>query len=189
MDYYSLHTKERIGQMLKKIYPYRYILLFSLLSLLVMGFIFQNSLQNSAASNNLSDKVAAEIKPIVDPDAHITVSRFQFFVRKLAHGVEFCVLGASLCALMYSIQSAERKKCRVFMTLFLALATAVTDEYIQSFTGRTSSVDDIIIDFSGAVCGMILLSLFVIFAEKLRCRVRLRKARSKETVKNSSEPL
>ena len=154
--------------MIKKIATYRFILLFSLLSVLIMGFIFSNSLQDSASSNSVSDSVASGVKPLVDPSEKIDLPQFQIIIRKLAHAIEFCALGASLGGLMYSIHRAEKQRCRVFMILFWALGTATADEYIQSFTGRTSSVEDILIDFSGAVVGIILASLAVIVTNKIR---------------------
>ena len=45
--------------------------------------------------------------------------------------------------------------------LFFALLCAVADEFLQSFTGRTSSVRDVLIDFGGALCGMLLTMLVV----------------------------
>jgi len=154
--------------MIKKLTPYRFILLFFLLSVLIMGFIFSNSLQDGTSSISVSDSIASGVKPLVDPSEKIDFSKFQMIIRKLAHAIEFCALGASLGGLMYSIQQAEKQRCRVFMILFWALGTATADEYIQSFTGRTSSVEDIIIDFSGAVVGIILTSLAVIVINKVR---------------------
>ena len=56
---------------------------------------------------------------------------------------------------MVSLKSVLRRY-PVFMILFCLLSTAVVDEFIQSFTGRTSNVKDILIDFSGAVVGVLL---------------------------------
>lgn len=55
-------------------------------------------------------------------------------------------VGFARGALMYSIYNVFRRY-PVFIALFILLSTAVIDEYIQSFTGRTSSVKDILIDF------------------------------------------
>jgi len=153
----------------------RFVLIFSFLSLCVMGFIFYNSLQGSVASNAISTQISEEIQTVVDPNQKMKSWFFHIIIRKLAHGVEFCALGVSLGALMYSIQRAEQKKCRIFMILFLSLAIAVTDEYIQSFTGRTSMVEDIIIDFSGAICGIILVSLALIIINKIQRHITRKK--------------
>lgn len=67
-------------------------------------------------------------------------------VRKLAHFTEFCVLG-----LLLKAQWAERRSTA---PLLLALLAALTDETIQRYTGRTSSVLDVWLDFSGAVAGV-----------------------------------
>ena len=38
--------------------------------------------------------------------------------------------------------------------LLCVLAVAVLDEFLQGFVGRTSLVSDIVLDFSGALCGI-----------------------------------
>ena len=58
----------------------------------------------------------------------------------------------------------------IALCLFLLLAVAVIDEYIQSFTGRISSVKDILIDFGGGVTGLGLVSLAVLFHRLWRNR-------------------
>ena len=63
---------------------------------------------------------------------------------------------------MYSIVSAvyDVPAGGVFFPISCTLFTAVTDEFIQSFTGRGSSVRDVMLDFSGALTG-ILLTVFL----------------------------
>lgn len=141
--------------MIQKLHKHRFILLFLMLSLLITAFIFHNSLQDSQTSNAMSSSVAEVVKPIIDPDNQVEEKAFHKITRKLAHGVEFCILGSSVGGLMISLKPALRR-CPVFMMLFFLLGTAVTDEFIQSFTGRTSNVKDILIDFSGAVVGVLL---------------------------------
>lgn len=84
-------------------------------------------------------------------------------VRKLAHSTEFCALG-----LLFRCQWREMPK-GLERTLLATLLTAVVDETIQAFTGRTSSVFDVWIDFSGAVVGSVLVFWAVrYFADKKR---------------------
>lgn len=72
-------------------------------------------------------------------------------VRKLAHFTEFCVLGTLLrCRLGREPGSAAR-------ALLAGLLTAGIDETIQAFTGRTSSVFDVWIDFAGVTAGAALV--------------------------------
>ena len=48
--------------------------------------------------------------------------------------------------------------------LFYILAVGVTDEYIQLFSGRTSGVKDVVIDFIGGLFGIALvLSVYLIY--------------------------
>ena len=138
-----------------RLHKYRFILLSLSLSLLITAFIFHNSLQDSQTSNAQSSSIAEVVKPIIDPGNQVEEKTFHKLTRKLAHGIEFCILGCSAGGLMVSLKSVLRRY-PVFMILFCLLSTAVADEFIQSFTGRTSNVKDILIDFSGAVVGVLL---------------------------------
>lgn len=126
-----------------------------MLIILITGFIFSNSLQDGETSNTASESVAQTIRPILDPQEKVEEDKFHVFTRKLAHGIEFCALGCSIGWLMWCVSGGMNAE-RVFTALFCLLSVAVTDEYIQSFTGRTSCVEDILIDFVGGLTGLIL---------------------------------
>ncbi len=122
--------------------------------LIMTLFVFSNSLKGPELSGSESGLVASVVEPIFDAlfgeDHGIDV---HFLVRKAAHFTEFCVL-AVLCA---NLANALKKRFGLPLlgyTLFYLLAVAVCDEFIQSFTGRGSSVRDVLIDFSGALFGV-----------------------------------
>lgn len=141
-----------------------HLILSALLVLLVVCFIFSNSLLDGEDSSRQSGLVMKFLRAILDPNHTIGEETFHYFVRKGAHFSEFALLGLSLCVLMRCIQGASGKYCPGFM-LLAALGTAVADEFIQSFTGRTSSVADVVLDFSGAVTGFTLM--LILFALKI----------------------
>jgi VanZ family protein len=62
---------------------------------------------------------------------------------------------------------------------FYVLAVAVTDEHIQSFSGRTSSTADIILDFCGGLIGFFAgwITVLVYMAIKHRYNKRKRQRR------------
>lgn len=69
-------------------------------------------------------------------------------IRKLAHFLEFAMLGVILCN-VYAAFGVSRRTATGYI-LFLGLAAAVTDEYIQLHApGRSALVTDVILDFSG----------------------------------------
>ena len=128
---------------------------------LMLLFIWSNSLAGSKQSNALSGWVEKLLKPLVDPHGKIPAKVFDYEVRKAAHVTEYAILGILLAWLSIPI-----KKQDVWLLLFVVLTTAVIDETIQIFTGRTSQVQDIWIDFFGAVSGMLLAC----FGSRLRRR-------------------
>lgn len=117
-------------------------------------FIWSNSLAGSKQSNALSGWVEKLLKPMVDPHGKIPAKVFDYEVRKAAHVTEYAILGMLLVWLSVPI-----KKQDVWLLLFTVMMTAVIDETIQIFTGRTSQVQDIWIDFFGAGAGMLIVYL------------------------------
>ena len=130
------------------------IYLFLVLTLLVSGFIFHNSLQSPDESNARSDKITGVAESIIDfifgEDNDIDTN---YIVRKTAHFIEFFVLGVCFAGLCMVVKFYYGKDWMPY-SFFSVLLVAVMDEYIQSFTGRTSSVSDVWIDLAGALCGI-----------------------------------
>ncbi len=129
------------------------IVIFALLSALCLGYIFYNSSQSGDVSNKKSGGIAKTIQKIIDPDKKIDEENFHEGVRKTAHFVEFSVLGVCLGGLFISIYYKYKKKY-FSLPLLLSLLSAVTDEFIQTFTERTSKVTDVLVDFGGAATGL-----------------------------------
>jgi len=145
------------------------VLIFLVLTLISLWQIFGNSLQDSKTSNNRSETIVENVKPIIDPEDKVPDSVLNKIIRKLAHGIEFAILGFSVCGLYITLIKRNRMSGISTLLLFL-MSTAVIDEFIQSFTGRTSSVKDVLIDFAGGVIG-ICISAAAYF---LLCRFKLR---------------
>jgi len=135
------------------------LVLFAILSLLVLCFIFGNSLQGGEASNAVSGGVSSWLKPILDPFDLISDVFFHILVRKLAHFTEFAALGFCLTGMVLNMNVTTKQ--RRYLPALWAFLAACTDETIQRFTGRTSAFKDVCIDFSGAVFGIMLVWVIV----------------------------
>lgn len=148
----------------------RKIVLVTLLitAVFITSMIFHNSLKSSYESYKDSDSVAQIVKPIVPEEVAENEKTLDHFVRKGAHAVEFFALGAVITSLVIFIKVYYRKFFAGTGAFFIA-AVAVSDEFIQSFTGRTSSVEDIVIDFIGGSVGAV--AVLLLFA--LCCFVRI----------------
>lgn len=127
----------------------------------VLCFIFGNSLLDGKESGEVSSSVMEAVEPIARPVVEavspepVTDDMLHTVIRKLAHFTEFAAL-AVLSALLLLQLRGTLYTPHIAYLLFGTLLCAVTDEFIQSFTGRTSSVRDVLIDFSGALCGIAL---------------------------------
>ena len=130
------------------------ILLF--LVVLMVIFIFSNSLKSRDESKKDSDLVAGILGPILEWIFSGKIENVGFVVRKLAHFAEFCMLGLSVSGLL-AVVDYSRKWWLCGYGLLFCLFIAVCDEFIQSFVGRGSAVSDVLIDFGGAASGFFAL--------------------------------
>lgn len=144
------------------------VVLFALL-ILINAFIWHNSMKNSEASNADSDVIEEIVEPILEKVGITDPDDINFTVRKAAHFSEFMMLGLAASGIVCCIKKMYEKTL-VGCGLFYGLAVAVTDEFLQSFSDRTSSVSDVLIDFSGFTLGflLILLTVFLPYACKKR---------------------
>ncbi len=143
----------------------RIIAILAVLLALLVIFIFSNSLKNGHHSNEDSGKLVRLLEPIIEKIFGENKVDVNYVVRKGAHLVEFAVLGVFTFLLLRAVTDYSGEKL-LFGGLFCTLAVAVLDEYIQSFTGRTSLVEDVLIDFTGAVMGMTAAFLFYILMKR-----------------------
>ena len=132
--------------------------LFLLLMLIVtLCFIWGNSMVGKEDSASLSQGITAWLNGIGIPVTH-------YFVRKAAHFCEFGLLGCELMLLL-GLGSGVRLQS-LSNAAFAALLTAVTDETIQIFSERGSQVQDVVLDFSGALTGILFVSLLILIQKR-----------------------
>lgn len=145
--------------------------LFAVLSFLTMCFIFSQSVLSREESGGLSAGIVAWLKPILDPNGMLSEDTFHYYLRKAAHFTEFAVFGCFISGFTVNFGLYLQRKY-VALPLLLSLSVAVCDEFIQYFTGRGSMVTDVVIDFSGAVFGLLAVRLIIwLFGQKKRMAV------------------
>ena len=119
--------------------------------------IWGNSLLGREDSAALSGGLTAWLRSIGLPVS-------DHFVRKTAHFCEFGLLGCELTLLFWLKSGLSfQNLCN---SAFAALLTAVTDETIQIFSGRGSQVQDVVLDFAGALTGILFTRLLIGETEK-----------------------
>ena len=136
--------------------------LICLIACMVMIFVFSS--QNADISGNLSEGITYKIASLTVKDFETfsyekqkeIVEGMHFYIRKAAHFSEYALLG--IIAFLNSTLYFKKTRTRFFTTLPFCLLYAATDEMHQLFTdGRCGSPVDVMIDFSGAVTGTILI--------------------------------
>ena len=123
---------------------------------IILCFIWGNSLLSKETSAALSDAVSELLSSFFgEEDTNEAESVGAGLLRKIAHFVEFCALGAVSAILARSFFSQKH-----IVALVLALegvSVALLDETIQIFSGRGPAVRDIWIDMGGFAFGCALV--------------------------------
>lgn len=129
--------------------------------------IFGFSSQDGGESGSLSGKIVEFILKTFNIDySENTFNTFQFIVRKLAHGTEYCILGILIFNAFYNTLTSI-KKVTIISFIFCA-AYAATDEVHQLFIpDRVGSIKDCIIDSTGSLVGIILCIIFLHIINKI----------------------
>ncbi len=137
--------------------------------IVITSVIFVKSFENISTSHSYSDAIAEAISS--DNADYIEKGNLEVTIRKWAHVIEYAVLGIAVMCLLLNVHKAFNKPF-FGVASFYVLAVAVVDEHIQSFSDRTSSTDDIILDFVGALLGFAFtfgVYLLISFIKNKRC--------------------
>lgn len=118
--------------------------------ILILVFIWGNSLMSAEISHAFSEWVKGLLAPFVAEDAPVT-QEDNGLLRKLAHFAEFAALGFCLA------WRSGMKKSRPQWAFLSGAAAAAIDETIQRFVpDRGPSILDVLLDSSGVLTGMLL---------------------------------
>ena len=125
----------------------------SVLIAITLCFIFQNSILSKQQSSSQSGQVYSSFIQIFDAIFGQGVITQHVF-RKMAHAVEFFVLGVEVYLLYYTLVGLKLK--RLFEILCIGLIVGLVDESIQVFSNRGAQVLDVWIDFAGYLLGVVI---------------------------------
>ena len=121
-------------------------------------FIWLNSAVSMEDSAQMSGSLTAWLQEVL----HLSIS--EHFLRKTAHFCEYGLLG-----LEYALRKPQSRQ-HFFNAASAGLMTAVADESIQIVSGRGDQVSDILLDFSGFLTGLFLMSLLLYLRDRLQKR-------------------
>lgn len=140
------------------------------ITLLIIIFIFMQSMKNAAQSAAQSGRVLAFLNSVLSA-LGFGITLTHSFVRTCAHFSEFALLGASLTAMYksYNIRVGLIPLYSIISSAFIALS----DECIQLLSdGRAFQFMDILIDISGALAGTIFIVIFILILNRNKKRIK-----------------
>ena len=131
-----------------------------ILLFLWMGVIFYFSSQNGAVSQDLSDGLLSHFYPWYSGSLPVItfVKTYGFLFRKLAHFLEFAVLGV----LLYWNAVDFFKKNALTVSCTIAVLCGILDEVHQYFVSdRAFRLLDIMVDGAGGIAGALFLYILM----------------------------
>ena len=136
----------------------------SAVTLFMIAFIFANSATDADSSSQSSTSVMELLNGILK-FCHINIALSENFVRKLAHFVEYFVLGTSM---FFTARSFDlRKTYCVFTVPLIGFVVASIDETIQRFfSGRSCQFSDVMLDFVGVTVAVFVMTALLYMINK-----------------------
>ncbi len=140
-----------------------------------MVTIFTFSHQSADVSHDLSNTLLFKIldafgvlKNMPRSTLLETTEFLHFLIRKAAHFSIYATLGALVYLLMRAGHEIKMKLCVILAPAICALY-AISDEVHQIFVpGRSGELRDVLIDTSGAVCGILIAMTFYALWQRRR---------------------
>lgn len=134
--------------------------------LLVLGFIFINSMMNGVISQWISALPKKFVQLFIPYGKYKWLDNFLINeIRKFAHFLEYCLLGILVTKFYYNKKHDFQRLINAICILF---SVAFLDETIQIFSNRQSKISDIWIDLFGGICGIIIYTLCRCLKEKVK---------------------
>ncbi len=152
-----------------------------------MLLIFCMSAESPSASGDRSQGITDVVVDMTYPDIQQRPVEEQnsifrsvhHLVRKMAHFLEFALLGFLSALLIFHISrrlTVLRLWLQLAIPVVFTLLYAISDEVHQIFTDRGPAVKDVLIDFSGALTGILLARLVIWIAHRMIRVIRARRA-------------
>lgn len=140
--------------------------IFLTITLLWVAVIFFFSLQSGDVSGNMSgsliEKILAFFAPGVLENSEL-LEMCHLILRKCAHFTEFMILGLLARNTMQYMKVQFKGTC----AMMFCVCIASIDETLQLFvSGRAGRVQDVLIDSTGALVGIVVVFLWAKFLQK-----------------------
>lgn len=127
---------------------------------LYIAFIWIHSTMNAGKSTGESTYVLEFVTNFLKTIG-ISTQLTDHIIRKSAHFCEFALLG---CLTMWCGYLINKNILKILIPAgCVCLFVAITDEFIQLFSeGRSAEIKDVLLDFTGSICGATFFILIII---------------------------
>lgn len=140
------------------IYKKKKRIILLILLVLILSFIWINSMLSKETSKAFSDFILH----LLFQSERTGNTGEGFPIRKIAHFLEFAVLGADVFLLF----DKHGFKKRILASFIFCAISASIDETIQIFSHRGNSILDVMLDTCGSVFGILITLIIIVFFVK-----------------------
>ena len=145
----------------------KWLAIFAVLTGLVVAFIWGHSMMSREQSSGESLSMLAMLTPLLNALGITDAESVHGVLRKVAHFAEFAALGVTVCGFTVNLGRLRGQRL-VSLPLLMVLSVAVTDEFIQLFSGRAAMVQDVVLDFVGGVTGLGFAALCWLLLKRIK---------------------
>ena len=146
--------------------------IFGVFTLLILCFIWGQSMMPRDVSAGESESLMQLLKPIFDPAGKIEDGIFHHYLRKAAHFCEYAAFGFCVSGFFGNL-NLKRNARRTVYAFLSSAAVAAVDESLQIFSpDRGPQFRDVLLDCCGALFGILVFLLFfhVLFLIRKRAK-------------------
>ncbi len=133
------------------------LIIFSIITILILIFIFGNSLFSKDQSSTESGFIYNLCKPLLDFIFGKDVITHNIF-RKMAHFSEYMLISLDIM-ILYIIKNNDSFYKNIYYPISIGLFIGVIDESLQIISDRGPAILDVLIDYSGYLTGIIIVIL------------------------------
>ena len=136
---------------------------------LIFGFSAQDGEESMKTSDVIAKPITNEIasrRPkMTTREYRLLYNNVQHYVRKTAHFTEYAILGV----LVFLLGKSYAWRCAPLISVLFSLVYASGDEWHQKVSGvRTGMWQDVVLDTSGSLIGILLCMLIIHFYRRYR---------------------
>lgn len=155
---------------MKKKIKYVFLILYVLIICLILMSSLKDGKKSSEESSAVTDVIVDTVETVTNEEVKLDYDKTHFYVRKvIGHFGSFfiCSIFGLLCYYFFLL----KEKNALIISVCSGAVIAVASELLQLLSiGRYCEITDMIIDYSGYICGSLIVILIIYLVNKKKLK-------------------